>query len=153
MFIDTISFVSHSHFPNDKIYLFKLPNVLSKLQKDRQHNFFFSPILIYKDKNIVTLLQLTSTDSLEYVMLLYSGFSTFYVALKFGFSPTCVFKCLLKPSAWEDTESYWLHLFDHCAFSNVSLNCLHKRMRNYTDSICLTFLHCVFQMFSQVACL
>ena len=26
-------------------------------------------------------------------------------------------------------------------------------MRNYTDSICLTFLHCVFQMFSQVACL
>ena len=34
--------------------------------------------------------------------------------------------------------------FLHCAFSNVSLNCLHKRMRNYTDSICLTFLHCVF---------
>ena len=26
-------------------------------------------------------------------------------------------------------------------------------MRNYTDSICLTFLHFVFQMFSQVACL
>ena len=30
----------------------------------------------------------------------------------------------------------------HCVFSNVSLNCLQKRMHNHTGCICLTFLHC-----------
>ena len=31
----------------------------------------------------------------------------------FGFSPLCVFKCLLKSPAWINAKSHWLHL---CAF-------------------------------------
>ena len=34
--------------------------------------------------------------------------------------------------------------FLHCEFSNVSSNCLQKRMHNHTGCICLPFLHCVF---------
>ena len=32
--------------------------------------------------------------------------------------------------------------FLHCVSSNVSSNCLHKRMYNHTDCICLTFPRC-----------
>ena len=69
--------------------------------------------------------------------------------------PLCVFKRVLK----EGAKSHWLHLFDfsplcafksvltfhHCAFSNVSSNCLLKKRHNRTGYICLTFLHCVFK--------
>ena len=34
--------------------------------------------------------------------------------------------------------------FQHCAFSNVSSNCLPVRMHSHTGYICLAFLHCVF---------
>ena len=34
--------------------------------------------------------------------------------------------------------------FPHCAFSNVSLNCLPVRMHIHTGCICLTLIHCVF---------
>ena len=34
--------------------------------------------------------------------------------------------------------------FLHCAFSNVSSNCLNERMQKYTGCICLIFLHCAF---------
>ena len=34
--------------------------------------------------------------------------------------------------------------FPHCAFSNVSSNCLPERMHTRTGCICLAFLHCAF---------
>ena len=40
----------------------------------------------------------------------------------FGFSPLCVFKCVLKLPAWEDAKSHWLHLNDFslvCVFKCV----------------------------------
>ena len=34
--------------------------------------------------------------------------------------------------------------FLHCAFLNVSSNCLPEKRHSHTDYICLAFLHCVF---------
>ena len=34
--------------------------------------------------------------------------------------------------------------FLHCVCSNVSPNCLHKRMQSHIGCICLAFLHCAF---------
>ena len=34
--------------------------------------------------------------------------------------------------------------FLHRVFSNVSSNCVHKRMHSHIGCICLTFLHCAF---------
>ena len=64
----------------------------------------------------------------------------------FDFSPLCISKCLLKLAAIEDEKSHWLHFFTflHCAFLNVSSNCLPERMKSHIGCICLTFLHCVF---------
>ena len=64
----------------------------------------------------------------------------------FDFSPLCISKRLLKLAAIEDEKSHWLHFFTflHCAFLNVSSNCLPERMKSHIGCICLTFLHCVF---------
>ena len=34
--------------------------------------------------------------------------------------------------------------FLHCAFSNVSSNCLHEKRQSHICCTCLTFLHCAF---------
>ena len=90
------------------------------------------------------------------------------------FSSLCVFKCVLKELGSAQANSHWLHFFTyiHCAFSNMSSNCLpenrhihiwmhsfgffqrvflngcsqhlHKKMRCRNDCICFTFLHCAF---------
>ena len=64
----------------------------------------------------------------------------------FDFSPLCISKCLLKLAAIEDEKSHWLHFFTflHCAFLNVSSNCLPERMKSHIGCICLTFLRYVF---------
>ena len=64
----------------------------------------------------------------------------------FDFSPLCISKCLLKLAAIEDEKSHWLNFFTflHCAFLNVSSNCLPERMKSHIGCICLTFLRCVF---------
>ena len=42
--------------------------------------------------------------------------------------------------------------FLHCAFSNVSSNCLPEMMQNHIGCICLTFSTVRFQMCPQIAC-
>jgi len=58
----------------------------------------------------------------------------------------CVFKCFLKKLGSKQEKSHWLHLFEffHCAFSDVSSNCLHKHMQCHIGSIFFTFLRCAF---------
>ena len=66
----------------------------------------------------------------------------------FYFSPLCVFKCLLKLSAFEDAKSQCNIgcIFSplHCVFSNVASNHLPEKRHSHIGCICLTFLHCVF---------
>ena len=101
----------------------------------------------------------------------------------FDFSTLCVFKCFLKElgsekakSHWlnlfefpplflskrffkelgsKQAKSHWLHLFEffHCAFSNVSSNCLSEHMQSHIGSIFLLFYTVRFQMFPQIACM
>ena len=50
-----------------------------------------------------------SNDSANYLLEMVHNYTGFHL---FGFSPLCVFKCLLKFPACEDAKSHWLHLFD-----------------------------------------
>ena len=64
----------------------------------------------------------------------------------FDFSLLFIIKCFLKDLGSKRAKSHWLHLFEffHCAFSDVSSNCLPVRMHSHIGCICLTFLHCAF---------
>ena len=149
------------------MYLSKLPNVLSKFQKDRTvTQFLLSPILIHKrqkDKNIVscsvtqsvilhiTFFRFTSTDPLEYMMLLYSKDSTLSM---------CHFSLASLHSVYSNVSSNGLpermhtHIgcicstFLHCVFSNVSSNGLPQKMQSHTGYVCLAFVHCAFSYVS-----
>ena len=60
-----------------------------------------------------------------------------------------VFQCFIKLYEWTDVKSHWLHLnnFLKSEFSNVFSNWLPEQMHS---CICRTFLHCEFQMCSQI---
>ena len=53
-----------------------------------------------------------------------------------------------QTTAREEAKSHWnwLHCFTfpHCAFSNVSSNCLSEKRHSHIGCICLTFLQCAF---------
>ena len=64
-----------------------------------------------------------------------------------------ILQCIINQSGWvtPNADIFWYTsigficlTFLHCAFWNVSSNCLHKKRHNYIGCICLTFLHCVF---------
>ena len=64
----------------------------------------------------------------------------------FYFSSVC---CQMYPqiacsNGYIFTQVAFSFTFLLCAFSNVSSNCLQKRMQSHTGCICLTFLHCLF---------
>ena len=68
----------------------------------------------------------------------------------FGFSPLCLFKCLVKLFDWKDARSQSLHLvgFSPVCFSNVFSNGMTGRMQSHTSCICPIFLHCTFSKVS-----
>ena len=63
----------------------------------------------------------------------------------FDFSPLCIFKCFLKQSGSGHSHIGSIcFTFLHCAFSNVSSNCLSEKMHSCIGLI-FSLIFCVYQ--------
>ena len=147
--------ICNSSFGFSPLCLFKCLVKLFAWKDARSHSlqlFGFSPVCLLNVSPIgMTGRMQSHTNSISLIFHIRCG-------CIFGFSPLCLFKCLVKLFAWKDARSHRLHFlaFLQCVFSNVSSNGMTGRMRSHTSCIALQFsptqfiLH--FQRAPQIAC-